>query len=198
VSEPGPRPLPPDPFSHPLVAALDARAEQLARRLRGHRVADRALYALSEAGVHSGVWHAIDLVDAVSGDADRRRRAVARSTALLAEEVVVNVGLKRLFGRVRPTHVTEHPHGLRRPRTSSFPSGHASSSACAAVLLGRDLGHGWAWATLAVAVGWSRVHVGAHHASDVAGGAALGALTGLALSAVLGDPPPRPSRRRRS
>lgn len=181
--------LPPDPFSHPAVAALDAAAERMALACRGHRVADRVLYGLSQAGNHSLVWHAVNAVDAALGDGPRRRRALRRSVLLVAEEVVVNVGVKRLFRRVRPDHVTEHPHGLRRPRTSSFPSGHASGGTCAAVLLSADLGHAPAWGALAAAVAWSRVHVGAHHASDVAGGAVTGLVAGVALGRLW--PPPR-------
>lgn len=183
MSDPGPPPLPPDPFSHPAVAKFDAFAERAACRLRGNAVADRALYALSEAGTHSLLWHSVSVLELALGGPAGRRRALRRSTLLVAEEVLVNVGLKRLFGRVRPDHVTEHPHGLRRPRTSSFPSGHASGGACAAVLLERDHGPvaGTAAAALAAAVAWSRVHVGAHHASDVAGGAATGVVMGLLL-----------------
>lgn len=191
MSEAGPPPLPPDRFSHPAVAAFDAAAERAACRLRGNRLADRALYALSEAGTHSAIWHAIGVVELVVGGRAGRTRALRRSALLVAEEVLVNVGFKRLFGRVRPNHITEHPHGLRRPRTSSFPSGHASGGACAAVLLERDHGPavGVAAAALAAAVGWSRVHVGAHHASDVAGGAATGVVVGIALDKLW----PRPS-----
>ena len=48
-----------------------------------------------------------------------------------------------VFGRVRPVDFTEveFRHGLRRPVTSSFPSGHATAAFCAATLLGG--GAGW-------------------------------------------------------
>lgn len=109
------------------------------------------------------------------GGPRRRRAAVRRSALLVVEQLVVNGPLKSAVGRVRPDHVEDHPHDLRTPTTSSFPSGHASAAACATHLLTRDLGHRWAWRTLGVAVAWSRVHVGAHHPSDVVGGAVIGA-----------------------
>jgi undecaprenyl-diphosphatase len=174
-------------LDHPAVARLDAAVDGLASGLRGSGPVDRAMYALSRAGDHSLIWHGINAVDALAGGADHRRRAVRRSIVLVAEQAVVNGPLKSAFGRRRPGHVTEHPHELRTPRTSSFPSGHASAGACATVLLTADLGGGPLWAGLATAVAWSRVHVGAHHATDVAGGAVVGAT--LAILATRLWPP---------
>jgi undecaprenyl-diphosphatase len=66
---------------------------------------------------------------------------------------------------------------LRIPRTSSFPSGHASAAFFAAALL-RDGAPAPLVYAAAVVVASSRVHVGMHHASDVIAGAALGAALG--------------------
>jgi undecaprenyl-diphosphatase len=62
---------------------------------------------------------------------------------------------------------------MRRPITSSFPSGHATTAfMCAGVLAGRTTVLGWF--ALAGLVASSRVYVRMHHASDVLAGAALG------------------------
>jgi membrane-associated phospholipid phosphatase len=171
----------------PAVLALDRAVDRVAARARGHAVADRALYALSEAANHSLLWHGINALDALLGGRDRRRRALRRSVVLVAEQAVVNGPIKRVFRRERPDHVTDHPHDLRTPLTSSFPSGHASAGACAATMLTADLGGGPLWWGLAAAVAWSRVHVGAHHASDLVGGAAAGAVLAR-LAGVLWPP----------
>lgn len=148
------------------------------------------MYACSQAGNHSLVWHTVNLVDAAVGGPTHRRPAFRRSAVLVAEQALVNIVVKSMFSRDRPDHVTDHPHALRAPATSSFPSGHASAAACATVLLRRDLGRGPAWVGLAVVVAWSRIHVGAHHATDVAAGTVLGA--GLAVLAGRIWPPPEP------
>lgn len=164
----------PEPFLHPAVGAFDRRVDGFAARLRGHPVADRVLYGLSQAGNHSMLWHGINAVDAAVGGRDRRRRALRRSVILATDQALVNGPVKWMFRRGRPDHIDEHPHALRTPVTSSFPSGHASAGACAATLLGRDLGAAPLWWGLAAAVAWSRVHVGVHHASDVVGGTVAG------------------------
>jgi undecaprenyl-diphosphatase len=70
---------------------------------------------------------------------------------------------------------------VRRPKTKSFPSGHASSAARAAVLLSDAMPRlRPIWLVLAATVAASRVHNRMHHASDVVAGAALGAAMGLA------------------
>lgn len=132
------------------------------------------MYALSQAANHSLMWHSINLVDALTGDRTRRRRAIRRSAIIATEQALVNGPVKLIASRDRPLALEHHPHELRVPRTSSFPSGHASAGTCAATLLTRDLGAGPLWFTLAAAVAWSRVHVGVHHASDVVAGVVLG------------------------
>ena len=191
----------PSVLEHPHVTRMDAAATRLAGAARG-RGADRAVYLLSEAANHSMLWHGINLVDAVVGGPTHRRAALRRSVIIAVEQAVVNGPVKALVARDRPDPRDDHPHALRAPRTSSFPSGHASAAACAATLLSRDLGAGPAWWTLAGTVAWTRIHVGVHHASDVAAGLALGrALAGVAAAvwpapAGVGAVPP-PSRCRK-
>ena len=158
------------------VGTVDAAGVRLAAAVQGHRALDRAMYALSEVANHSALWHGINALDALTGDGPRRRRALRRSALLAAEQALVNGPLKASVRRGRPEPRDDHPHELRTPLTSSFPSGHASAGACAATLLTRDLGHGPLWWGLASVVAWSRVHVGVHHTSDVAAGAAVGTL----------------------
>ena len=108
----------------------------------------------------------------------------------------MNWGVKSLVRRARPTGHHLRTHRLRRPRTSSFPSGHATSGFLAATLLadGRRTAPGW-WA-VATVVAASRVHVRIHHASDVVAGAALGLVAGRVVRRrwPLGRDPGTPSR----
>lgn len=67
-----------------------------------------------------------------------------------------------------------HPHKIRKPQTSSFPSGHASSAVLAASILSEGSKMGLAYKVLAALVATSRIHVRAHHASDVLAGAVVG------------------------
>lgn len=180
----------PSLLQHHRIRRLDGAAAALAGQARG-RGADRAVYLLSQAANHSMLWHGINLVDAATGGPDRRRRAIRRSIVVAAEQALVNGPVKMVVARDRPDAHDEHPHALRTPRTSSFPSGHASAGACAATLLSRDLGHAPLWWALALAVGWTRVHVGVHHGSDVVAGLALGRLLGLAAGSAWPPPPDR-------
>ncbi|MEC7714384.1 MAG: phosphatase PAP2 family protein, partial [Actinomycetota bacterium] len=56
----------------------------------------------------------------------------------------------------------------------SFPSGHASSAVLAASILSKGSKLAPAYKVLAALVATSRIHVRAHHASDVIAGAAVG------------------------
>ena len=101
--------------------------------------------------------------------------------------------IKSRFRRVRPqehfTHEAALPYGMRRPITSSFPSGHAATAFMAAGLLSKGTRLAPAYYTLAGLVAYSRVHVSMHHAADVVGGAALGVALGARRSPLRASSP---------
>lgn len=174
---------PPPPWSRAFTsrlagfdAAVDDRFDQ---HLRGNAVVDRVMYSVTELADFSLLWHLLGATRALRSDADLHD-AIRTSTVLGIEQTLVNAGLKSLFRRKRPIPDFERPHHLRVPRTSSFPSGHASAAFCAATLMsdGRSRTTRLAWFGLAGVVASSRVHVKIHHASDVIGGAAVGLVAG--------------------
>ncbi|MGV9877026.1 phosphatase PAP2 family protein [Streptomyces cellulosae] len=147
---------------HRIVSALRACGSD-------PRVAGAAR-ALSWAGEHGAVWVAAGLAGAV---VDRPRRgAWLRGTALTASAHAASSVVKRVVRRPRPAHVEPLVGTIGR---HSFPSSHATSAAAAAVAFGA-LGSR-AVPPLAAAVCVSRLVAGVHYPSDVAAGAALGALT---------------------
>jgi membrane-associated phospholipid phosphatase len=164
----------------PAVDAFDRRVDELLEHLRGNPVADKLFTTASHVGEFSMIWHAISLG---RGLAKGRRDVVLLLAVFIgAESLIVNQGVKRLFKRTRPTTDGEDGLKVRRPMTSSFPSGHSSAAAFAAMMLttwdGRRLGS--VWYTVAGIVGVSRAYVRIHHGSDVAGGFVVGSLLGLA------------------
>jgi undecaprenyl-diphosphatase len=129
-----------------------------------------AARALSWVGEHGALWLAAGLAGAAT---DRpRRRAWLRGTALTAGAHLASMGVKRLVRRPRPGHVEPLVRTVGR---HSFPSSHATSAAAAAVAYGA-LG-ARVVPPLAAAMCVSRLVVGVHYPSDVAAGAALGAVT---------------------
>ena len=144
--------------------------------------ADRWLRRLTTTADHGRLWIAIGVLLGLRRG--RSRRAAVRGLgSLTVASTVVNAVLKRLFGRVRPDldAMAGHRRLPRAPHTLSFPSGHSSSAGAFAtgVALESPLA-GAALAPLALAVGYSRVHVGVHYPGDVVSGLAIGA--GVALA----------------
>jgi undecaprenyl-diphosphatase len=160
-------------------AHIDTAVEQWVDRRRGHPALDKVMYAASELGDFSLIWHLIGTARALAPDR-RPVHAVRLSTIIGIESVLVNGVIKNFFGRHRPRWEQDRPHNLRRPRTSSFPSGHASSAATMfGVLAQRD--PLWPlYLVIGATVASSRVYVKVHHPSDVV----AGALLGTALAAI--------------
>lgn len=155
--------------------SFDDRVDRAFDHIRGHRRIDRAYYLASELGDFSLIWHLIGTARGLRSDRDADA-AFRLGVLLLAESLLVNQGVKRLVNRDRPIHETIRPHRLRTPRTSSFPSGHASAAFTAAGILS-DGDPLWPiYYATAVFVATSRIHVRIHHASDVVAGALLGAV----------------------
>jgi membrane-associated phospholipid phosphatase len=177
---------PPDPGlerdeSHPFgdaVSRFDLATDRVLARLHNPSL-DLVAYAASAIGDWSVLWHLVGGARAIR-DRGRLRQSIGLSAGLAVESLLVNQGVKRLFRRVRPVAERDHPHRLRVPATSSFPSGHASSAFFAATFLAEQ--HSPATPLLyamAGVVAMSRPYVRAHHTSDVIAGAALGTLIGL-------------------
>lgn len=152
---------------------IDEAVDEAWEVLRGNPVADRLFYTASEAANFSRIWHALGIVQAIV--LRDPKRALRNSAALGLEAALVNGPIKSLFERERP-EVEERPLKLRQPKTSSFPSGHASAAVVAASFL--TPGMPWpvrmAIKALAAVVATSRIHVQIHHATDVAAGAGTG------------------------
>jgi membrane-associated phospholipid phosphatase len=168
------------------LARFDRWVDHALERVRGNPVPDTVFTTASWLGEFSLVWHLANVARGVSGG--RRARQVPVLAVLLgAESLLVNQGLKRLFRRDRPTVAGDSRYPIRRPVTSSFPSGHASAAAFNAVLL-----TGWdgrrsapLWWGLALVVATSRAYVRIHHPSDVVAGLATGAALGVAARHLL-------------
>ncbi|MDX6355570.1 MAG: hypothetical protein QOF98_2473 [Streptomyces sp.] len=185
---------------HPHSAVRRAERDLLAalRRCGTDPHVARAAKGLSWTGEHGAVWLAAGLAGAAT---DRDRRAAwLRATALVAGAHAASMAVKRVVRRPRP----ELPGAAPLVRTAgrhSFPSSHATSSAAAVVafgalltrgpgphpagqltghLAGHPTGHlagqlaGRLVAPLAAAMCVSRLVVGVHYPTDVAGGALLG------------------------
>ena len=161
------------------IARFDAAIDTRVDRFRGHPHVDRLMYAASELGDFSLIWHLVNTTRALAPDR-RLEHAVRIAAALGIESALVNGPVKSLFRRHRPAWEQERPLRLRRPRTSSFPSGHASAAMVAATLLAQDDPLAPLYYALAAVVASSRVYVKIHHPSDVV----AGALLGLALAQV--------------
>ena len=173
-----PRPLRLPPAFEARARRLDLLADGTFERMRGIQAVDRTFYAASALGDHGLIWHTIGAVRALGGDR-QVAEALRLSAVLGVESVLVNVGIKSLFRRTRPLHTAVRPFALRTPLTSSFPSGHATSAFCAAVLLSKaEPRLRPVWYATATVVAASRVHVRIHHATDVVVGAAVGWVLG--------------------
>jgi undecaprenyl-diphosphatase len=173
----------PTPSDVPAIAAFDEAVDVW---MRDHRspAADAVFYGLSSAADHSLLWNAIVAVrGAITGDP----ASVLRGAAVLGtESAITNGALKALFRRERPVVDDEPlPMGMRRPVTSSFPSGHATAAFTAAALLAQGSKRPGLWYALAATVAASRVYTRMHHASDVLAGAALGVAFGAIARRVL-------------
>lgn len=150
------------------------------------RVADNAVLWM---GVSAGLW--------ATGKHTAQRAGRRGIITLAVTSVLVNAFTKRALPRVRPPEglVPEQRKSLRRPTSSSFPSGHSASAAAYATAAS----HAYPQlrlplTALAASVGYSRVFTGVHYPSDVLAGAAIGAGVGLVSSRIAPLRTPDPVR----
>jgi membrane-associated phospholipid phosphatase len=137
--------------------------------------ADRFFRGVTELG---SIWASVGAAAVLA--ATGHRRAAARGLAAASITWVAGQGLKRAFGRPRPYDAGLDGMHLRieRPNGTSWPSSHPAVLLSFLTVTSRDLGAGpiarAALDGLAATIGTSRVYVGVHFPSDVAGGILLG------------------------
>lgn len=145
---------------------------------------DAILFRLSHFADHSIIWFVLGIARfAILRD----WKDLARFVVVMAvESALTNGPIKYIFRRTRPhenenTYANEDklPYGLRRPITSSFPSGHAVSAMVASCLLASS----YNWVAflvfpLGLLVAYTRLYTRMHHLSDIIAGIALGLLFG--------------------
>lgn len=118
-----------------------------------------------------------------------RRTGATMLVALLLGLLVTNLALKNGIARPRPyadelstffTYWQAIGHGLEN-EIYSFPSGHATASfaAMTAVFLCGNKKYSYLAYVLALLIGFSRIYIQVHYASDIVGGALAGTLCGI-------------------
>jgi membrane-associated phospholipid phosphatase len=124
----------------------------------------------SQLGEHGLLWYSVSAVGAaVSGD---HRRTYLRAAGLVFGSFVVNQAVKFTAQRPRP-ELPDLPPLVHTMSNRSYPSAHATTSAAAAVGLGRVLPKPPLYA-VAAALAVSRLYLGVHYPSDTLAGGALG------------------------
>ncbi|MHB1582866.1 MAG: phosphatase PAP2 family protein [Acidimicrobiales bacterium] len=186
-------------------AAVDRSFDRTFDRCRGRRAPDTVAVVLSNLADYGVVWPLVAAAKA------RRPGGRGRTVAALGlagtSSWLVNKSLKALFRRQRPGPVDGTPGtpgtdgtagrrlAVRPPASSSFPSGHTLASFCTAVVLADRPGEAAAFVGFASGVAVSRIHLRAHHATDVLAGAGVGLVLGTAARAALRRYGPPAARR---
>jgi membrane-associated phospholipid phosphatase len=131
---------------------------------------ESAVRRFSQLGEHGLLWYSVSGVGAVA--CPRRRATFGRAAALVFGSFVSNQAVKFLAQRPRP-NLPDLPPLVHTMSNRSYPSAHATTSAAAAMGLGRVLPRGPLYA-VAGALALSRLYLGVHYPSDTVAGVALG------------------------
>lgn len=200
------RPIAPSAIE-PIVASLVLI--ESGRRARTHRVSTvetRVFRRFNDASdaIHVPVWAlmqcgslaAVFVVAGAMTRAGRYRAAIVSAVAGTAVWGCVKL-VKPFVGRGRPGHVLDDVSIRGQAQTGlGYPSGHAAVALTLALVAPLAAGSPCRAAAVSLAgvVGGARMYVGAHLPMDVAGGLAIGALSGRAARSLLDvwaqGPPP--------
>jgi len=164
------------------VSTIDEAVDAAFDPLRGRPGIDRAAAVVSNLADYGLIWVVLAGLKARRRGPDRRRAVVALATAGFSS-LIVSRAVKKAVERQRPDdHLSA---AVRIPSSSSFPSGHTLAAFCTAFILGDSDAGTAANVGFATAVAASRVHLRAHHPTDVIGGAVIGSVLGLGLRPVV-------------
>jgi undecaprenyl-diphosphatase len=176
-------------------SSFDEKVDAALAPLRGRRAIDRAASVVSNLADYGFVWVVLAGLKGRRSGPTRRRAVVALGAAGISS-LLVSRAAKAAVERQRPEEQLEAL--VRTPSSSSFPSGHTLAAFCTAFVLPETSAGTVACVSFAAAVAASRVHLRAHHATDVLGGAAIGSVLGLGLRPVVNLVTPGTDRARLS
>jgi undecaprenyl-diphosphatase len=177
-----------------LLAEIDALDKAICQAIADTPtpVLDPAMRWLTRAASYSRLSLAISAALSVAGGRRGRQTSLRALMAVATTSLAVNLIAKLRFPRQRPAPIADQPgRTVKAPASSSFPSGHSATAfAFATVVSQDDPLLSLPVTALAVAVGYSRIHTGAHYPSDVI----AGGLVGTAIASVVAALLPRPAR----
>jgi len=169
-----------------VVDAVDDRVDRVFEPLRGRTSVDAAAKVITGLGDHGVLWTGVAVWRGRRSGSTRKAAVRALGVAGVSSSLV-NAGLKRVVARQRPDRsdlrISNSGVPVREPKTSSFPSGHTLAAFCAAAVLSRPgdrAGNAFLYSAAGL-IGASRIHLRAHHASDVIGGVVIGTALGLTV-----------------
>jgi undecaprenyl-diphosphatase len=169
-----------------VVGAVDDAVDRLFEPLRGRPSIDAAAKIVTGLGDHGVLWTGISAWRARRSGPTRAQAVRALGVAGVSSSLV-NAGIKAVVGRERPDRsdlqISNAGVPVREPSTSSFPSGHTLAAFCSAAVLSRpgDRAGNALLYSAAGLIALSRIHLRAHHASDVVGGIVIGTALGLTV-----------------
>ncbi|NIJ12192.1 undecaprenyl-diphosphatase [Saccharomonospora amisosensis] len=181
----------PDPVPNSLPNSLPRTLRQVGARDRAlvarsaslpASPADALLRTLSRSANKGRLWWTVAAALATRKGAPRRG-ALRGLAAVAGASVAANLIAKPLFPRRRPAAelVPEPRRLVKRPTSSSFPSGHAASAAAFVTSVAMEAPSlGLALAPAGAAVSYSRMHTGVHWPSDIGAGMLIGVAAALA------------------
>ena len=164
------------------MSTIDQAVDAAFEPLRGRPEADRIAAVVSNLADYGFIWVLLAGLKARRRGPDRRRAVVGLATAGFSSLIVSRI-VKAAVERQRPEDHLDA--GVRTPTSSSFPSGHTLAAFCTAFVLGDTQAGTAANVGFATAVAASRVHLRAHHPTDVIGGAVIGSVLGLGLRPIV-------------
>ncbi|MHA7666695.1 phosphatase PAP2 family protein [Mycolicibacterium sp. HS_4_1] len=135
---------------------------------------------LSHFGEHSLGWFAVCGLGAVLQPPRRRAWVTAGVGTFVAHAAAVLI--KRVIKRERPQHPAIAVN-VGTPSRLSFPSAHATSTAAAAILIGRATGLPLPW-VLVPPMALSRLVLGVHYPTDVLTGVVVGTVVAESVGAI--------------
>jgi len=143
---------------------------------------DRLLPPLSEMASYSRIWMGLGALISVFGGRRGRRVAMEAAVAVGITSALVNIAVKGMARRDRPSSGVPEGRRLEHPESSSFPSGHTASAAAFSGVIGSRIPVMWLPVnSLAATVGFSRIYTGVHYPGDVLVGWILGKVVAVAV-----------------